>query len=235
MHPPRIWAVVPAAGSGSRFGGDIPKQYLKIHDRPVIEYTLRKLAALPRVTGIVVALSEQDDWWDSLGLTFEKPFYRVNGGAQRAHSVLNAISAVADQVGPHDWFLVHDAARPCVRLDDITRLINAVEAHPCGGILATPAKDTIKQAFAGSATIEKTLDRSVLWHALTPQLFRAPLLLEALQQCIVQPDGITDEASALEALGYQPMLVQGRSDNIKITQPEDLVLAEFYLGQEAAG
>lgn len=233
MHHPRIWAVVPAAGSGNRFGGPVPKQYSKIHGTTVIEFTLRKLVACTRVTGLVVALSEHDQRWGQLDLSFEKPVRLAKGGATRAESVLNAINAVSNEISAEDWILVHDAARPCVRINDIDRLIDSVLLHECGGILATPVKDTIKRHQGEGGSIKATVDRSTLWSALTPQLFKASLLSEALRRGMAYPEKITDESSAMELLGYHPRIVEARSDNLKITRAEDLAIAECILEAEA--
>jgi len=215
-------------------GSETPKQYLKVLGIPVIEYTLRKLAAVPQVRGIIVAIDADDRWWDRLELKFRKSVRVVTGGEERIHSVLNAVEAIEDPLTEKDWIMVHDAARPCVTLTDIQKLIHAVELHRCGGILAAPVHDTVKQVRPNSFDIQETIDRSRLWRALTPQMFRAPLLLKGLRAGLRRSSEITDEASALELLGYHPMLVEGRPDNIKITRPEDMALAEFYLGQEAA-
>lgn len=233
MHTPRIWAVVPAAGIGRRMGSEIPKQYLKALDYTVIEYTLRKLAAVPQVHEVIVAISENDHWWQALDFRFKKTVRTVDGGEQRIHSVLNAVESIEQEFSPNDWILVHDAARPCVSLLDIQKLITAVEAHPCGGILATPIHDTVKRAVVDSEMIDATVERNRLWRALTPQLFRAPLLLQGLRAGSRRVSDITDEASAMELLGYHPQLVEGQASNIKITQADDLELAEFFLGQEA--
>lgn len=224
----KLWGVIPAAGIGRRMGGSLPKQYLRLHDDPVIIHTLKKLAATPLIEGIIVVISETDPYWPELKIPVDLPVRVVTGGEHRVHSVFNGVEAIASELCNDDWILVHDAARPCVRNADIVKLIDAVKDHKCGGILATPVRDTMKQAAENNA-IKATLDRSTLWHALTPQIFRASLLLEALTAGLNDPDRITDEASALESQGYSPLLVEGHADNIKITRPEDLALAEFYL------
>ncbi len=227
----RIWAVIPAAGAGRRMGADIPKQYLPLAGRTVLEHTLQKIAATPRVEGIVLSLGAADEWWPTLDVALDAPLRIVTGGAERVHSVFNAVAAIAPELDDTDWLLVHDAARPCVHVADIERLIDAVADHECGGILAAPARDTMKLAGDAGEIVE-TVDRSRLWHALTPQLFRAGLLHRALEAGLAHPERITDEASALEWLGYSPLLVEGPMDNLKITRPEDLPLAEFYLQRE---
>ena len=231
MLPSRIWALVPAAGVGRRMGGEVPKQYLPLLDKTVIEHTLAKLAEVPEIEGIVVAISEEDGWWPTLDLAISKPIRTVVGGRERVHSVFNAVQAVMPELGDDDWLLVHDAARPCVRPADINHLIRKTRHHTCGGILAIPAYDTMKQASERQEII-KTVDRSQLWRALTPQIFRARSLYDALLAGQGYTEQITDEASALELVGDHPMLVEGRGDNLKITRPEDLAIAEFYLQQE---
>jgi 2-C-methyl-D-erythritol 4-phosphate cytidylyltransferase len=209
-------------------GGSIPKQYLRLHDVPVIIHTLKKLAATPSIEGIIVVISETDPYWPELNIPVDIPVRVVTGGEHRVHSVFNGVESIASELSNDDWILVHDAARPCVRNEDIVKLIDGVKDHECGGLLATPVRDTMKQAAENNA-IKATLDRSTMWHALTPQIFRAPLLLDALTAGLNDPDKITDEASALELQGYSPLLVEGHADNIKITRPEDLALAGFYL------
>ena len=223
-----FWGVIPAAGVGRRMGGSVPKQYLRLHDVPVIIHTLKKLAATPSIEGIIVVISETDPYWPELNIPVDIPVRVVTGGEHRVHSVFNGVESIASELSNDDWILVHDAARPCVRNEDIVKLIDAVKGHECGGLLATPVRDTMKQAAENNA-IKATLDRSTMWHALTPQIFRTPLLLDALSAGLNNPDKITDEASALELQGYSPLLVEGHADNIKITRPEDLALAGFYL------
>lgn len=227
----QYWAIVPAAGIGQRMEADRPKQYLPLAGKTVIQHTLEKLAAVPQVTGIVVALRADDGYWDELGINLPKPLKIVEGGEERVHSVFTAASSIAEELDQDDWLLVHDAARPCVQVSDIIQLIKTVSEHECGGLLATQASDTLKLSNSKQSA-EKTIDRSRIWHALTPQCFRAPLLLEALEKGVENPNTITDESSAMEAAGYQPLLVQGRSDNLKITRSEDIALAEFYLHRE---
>lgn len=212
-------------------GSDIPKQYLPLAGKTVIEHTLHKLAATPGLDGIVVALGRDDPWWPDLNIDVGIPLHVVEGGRERVHSVFNAVDDILPKLGEDDWILVHDAARPCVHVQDIVRLIDAVATHVCGGILAAPVRDTMKYA-AADGTIDATVDRSSLWHALTPQLFRAGMLHQALTAGLAHPERITDEASALELLGYAPRLVAAPMDNLKITRPEDLPLAEFYLQRE---
>jgi 2-C-methyl-D-erythritol 4-phosphate cytidylyltransferase len=209
-------------------GGDRPKQYLPLAGRSVITHSLDRLLDHPAISGAVVALSENDQYWPELGYTHAKPLRRAAGGAERCDSVLNALAVLKENAHDDDWVLVHDAARPCLRAADIDRLLHACQHHAIGGILAVPVKDTIKQGD-GEGHIVATVDRSALWHAQTPQMFRLGQLYDALQQALAAKAIITDEASALEWLGHSPLLIEGHADNLKITRPEDLPLAEFYL------
>ncbi|TMP34355.1 2-C-methyl-D-erythritol 4-phosphate cytidylyltransferase [Pseudoalteromonas rubra] len=222
-----IAAVVPAAGVGARMGLNHPKQYLKIGDKTVLEHTLTKLAALPQLNQIYVAISETDGYFNELSLNGLN-VRRVTGGKERADSVLNALLAM--QSTPPDWVLVHDAARPLVEVSDITNLVEQCLAHQEGGILASKVKDTIKR---GTSHSEETVPRETLWQALTPQFFPYQQLLNALQQALQSKVHITDEASAIEHAGLPVRLVSGRSDNIKITTPEDYALASFLMSQQS--
>ncbi|CDT74788.1 2-C-methyl-D-erythritol 4-phosphate cytidylyltransferase [Vibrio coralliirubri] len=223
-----VIAVVPAAGVGSRMKADRPKQYLKIHGKTILEHTVEKLLSHPQVAQIVVAISDDDPYYPELALNLNPQVIRVSGGSERADSVLSALNYIAEQQ-LSDWVMVHDAARPCVQLSDIDKLISAAMSHDVGAILAAPVRDTMKRGAQGQ--IEHTVERADLWHALTPQMFRAKPLWKALSEALQQGASITDEASAFEWKGLSPALVAGRSDNFKITQPEDLALAEFYLSQ----
>lgn len=223
------WAVVPAAGIGRRMQAAVPKQYLPLAGLQVISYTLNVLMQHPRISGVVVVISPDDTWWDSVVFSVtDKPVMRVLGGKERCHSVLNGLTVLQQQAQPDDWVLVHDAARPCLRDNDLDALIDVLDADPVGGLLAIPVRDTIKRAD-GDGQVIATVNRNGLWHALTPQMFRLGVLLSALRQAIDRHLLITDESSAIEAAGLTPRLVEGRADNIKITHPEDLALAEFYV------
>lgn len=225
-----IVAIVPAAGVGSRMKADRPKQYLTLLGHTVLEHTIEKLLRHPLITKVVVAVSDDDPYFPELSLAHHERVIRVSGGKERADSVLSALNYVCENL-PNQWVLVHDAARPCVDLDDVSRLISVATQHEVGAILASPVRDTMKRADLAQQ-IQHTVDRVALWHALTPQMFRAQSLQRALHDALQQQVTITDEASAFEWLGYAPALVAGRADNIKITQPEDLALAEFYLRRE---
>ena len=223
-----IWAVVPAAGVGKRMLADIPKQYLPLAGSTVIENTLSRLLEIPGLAGIVIALGEEDGWWDTTRYAAHDKVHRVRGGTERADSVLNALRGLKARTDDDQWVLVHDAARPCVRLDDILRLIDHCISGNCGGILGMPVRDTMKLAN-NNGRISKTLPRENLWHAFTPQMFRVGMLADAIDGALGDGYFVTDEASAVEWAGHSPLLVEGSADNIKITRPEDLALAEFYL------
>lgn len=221
----KIWAIVPAAGIGSRMGAVLPKQYLKLQNKAILSHTLQTLIDYEPIEQIVVAVAEQDNpYLAQLPEITHAKVQTVLGGETRADSVLAGLMAIPEP--QQTWALVHDAARPCLRRDDLDKLVQIDDEH--GGILAVPAVDTIKRA-ANFQRISHTEDRSQLWLALTPQFFRTDLLINALIQAKEQNRAVTDEASAMELAGFQPRLVQGRADNIKVTRPEDLALAEFYL------
>lgn len=218
-------------------GSAIPKQYLPLAGRPVIAYALDALLYHPRIVGLVVAISIGDEWWPEVAAEFAtvgKLLRVVAGGIERCHSVWNGLEAVREQADPMDWVLVHDAARPCLTTEDLDRLLTELAADPVGGLLAVPVRDTIKQADS-NGQVATTVDRSRLWHALTPQMFRLGLLQDALNAAMVRGLIVTDEAAAMEAAGFAPRLVEGRADNLKITRPEDLALAEFYLSRRITG
>lgn len=221
---PAVATVIPAAGVGKRMKADKPKQYLPLCGVTVLEQTLHRLKQVPALQQFYLALSPGDPYFPTLPLATDPHIQRVDGGAERANSVLNALVQIDAKAFP--WVLVHDAARPVVRVSDIELLIRCCIEAGQGGILATPVRDTMKR---GSTAVEHTVDRVGLWHAYTPQLFPTALLRDTLQQALAQGVAITDEASAIEWAGLPVLLVQGHADNIKITQAEDLALAAFYL------
>jgi len=223
----QFWGIVPAAGVGRRMGAELPKQYLEVRGKPVLQHTADRLLAVPRLRGLVVALGREDPFWPGLECAADPRVRVCEGGCERADSVLAALVFLSQEAAPDDWVLVHDAARPCVTVADIDRLIDAVHTHPIGGILALPSTDTLKSVQAG--LIAGTLDRNRIWRALTPQMFRLGALRRALEQAAREGLTVTDEASALELQGGSPLVVEGRPDNIKITRPEDLPLAAFFL------
>lgn len=233
---PRIWAVLPAAGSGQRMGAAVPKQYLRLAGCSVLEHSLRAVLAHPEVAGAVVALSAGDSLWPGWTTLEGKPIQRVEGGAERADSVRAALRLLAAREDADAlWALVHDAARPCLRSEDLDRLIARCLAAGEGGLLAAPVRDTLKRVDAARPASDQralgTEPRAGLWRALTPQLFPLPALLDALEAANAQSLAVTDEAMAMERAGAQPLLVEGADDNLKITTPADLALAEFLLGR----
>jgi 2-C-methyl-D-erythritol 4-phosphate cytidylyltransferase len=229
MSEPKFWSVVPAAGVGKRMNADRPKQYLLLSEKTVLEQTLTRLIESDVFEKIVVAISEGDPYWDNLPISKSGKIIRAKGGTERADSVLNALAEIENVADENDWILVHDAARPCITSEDIKKLISELENDEVGGILALSSHDTLKDV--DGLQILSTHDRNRIWRALTPQMFRYGALKNALQ--INQGNtAITDEASALEFQGLSPKIVEGRADNIKITRPEDLALAQFYLAQQ---
>ncbi|WP_089724099.1 2-C-methyl-D-erythritol 4-phosphate cytidylyltransferase [Candidatus Thiosymbion oneisti] len=227
----RYWAVIPAAGVGRRMGASVPKQYLDLAGRPVIEWSLGLFLEHPQISGVSIALDPGDRFWPRTAFADHSRVRRVDGGGERCHSVLNALHLLAQEADAADWVLVHDAARPCLRRDDLDRLLATLPDHPVGGLLGVPVRDTMKQATEDGA-IGRTVPRDALWHAFTPQVFRLGLLRRALRTALDQDRLVTDDAAAVELLGLEPMLVEGHADNIKITRPEDLPLADFYLRQQ---
>lgn len=231
---PKYWVIVPAAGIGSRVGATIPKQYIKLLNKTIIEHTLDKLMACKIFSGIVVAVSKNDTIFSSLIQPKDENIVTVDGGQDRCDSVLSGLEYLKDIANENDWVLVHDAARPCVPVNDILRLIAKLDTHEVGGILGLPVRDTMKRIIDldGISIIQKTEVRENLWHALTPQMFRVGTLFKALHSCRSNNLIVTDEASAIENVGLQPLIVEGSANNIKVTQAEDLQLAEFYLKQQ---
>lgn len=224
---PDVIAILPAAGIGSRMGTSCPKQYLTIGGKTLLEHAVAALLQQPCIRRVIVVISATDRHFLRLPLAGDPRVSWAVGGQERAESVMAGLLRAEGA----DWVLVHDAARPCLHQDDLTRLLSITGYSTVGGILATPVRDTMKRAGVGGDTIEHTVARQDLWHALTPQLFPLSLLKACLSQALAEGALITDEASALEYCGYQPLLVAGRADNIKITCPEDLALATFYFTQ----
>ncbi|MGL5391205.1 MAG: 2-C-methyl-D-erythritol 4-phosphate cytidylyltransferase [Shewanella sp.] len=221
-HP--VVAIVPAAGIGARMGADRPKQYLEILGQTILAHTLDCLLSHPHISEVIVALHPQDDFFPKLPQSQHPKLVRISGGRERADSVLAALMR-APAAG---WALVHDAARPCLTHEDIDKLLASREIFPQGAILAMPVRDTMKRA-GPKGEISATVCRDNLWHALTPQLFPLAALKKHLQDALLAGAVITDEASAMEWAGIAPGLVAGRADNIKVTHPDDLGLAELFL------
>ncbi|MDF0606394.1 2-C-methyl-D-erythritol 4-phosphate cytidylyltransferase [Neisseriaceae bacterium TC5R-5] len=217
-------ALVPAAGSGSRLGATRPKQYLQLNGKPLLWHTLSTLAAVPAISQVTVVLAADDLWFDRFDWPLAKLRVCRVGGASRAETVRNGLQAL--NCGERDWVLVHDAARCCLSQTAVERLITELTDNEVGGLLALPVADTVKRADAARC-VSATVPRSDLWLAQTPQMFRAGKLVQALASMPLAD--ITDEASALEALGLRPQLVEGDAQNFKVTYPRDIALAEAIL------
>lgn len=253
----KCWVVVPAAGIGSRFKSPLsgqtlsrqssPKQYSSLAGLTILEHSLGRLLSTP-CEALIVAIHSRDRIWPTLDISRHARIRMVTGGNERADSVLNALKAIEAEAHDQDWVLVHDVVRPCVTGADIQKLMLGLADSSVGGLLATPVNATLKHVAApdvasacasGShviaGVVDKTLDREGLWLATTPQMFRYGLLVAAMEAGLEKGERITDEAAAIELAGYQPIIIHGRADNIKITYGEDLILAEAILQAQSAG
>lgn len=224
---------MPAAGSARRMGAAVPKQYLSLVGRTVIEWSLAPFLQRERTSGVVVVLAEGDPRWSQTALAGHDKIITTTGGAERMDSVLAGLQALETRAAARDWVLVHDAARPCLSSTDLDRLLNELCDDEVGGLLAAPVVDTLKRAD-DQRRIAQTVSREKLWRALTPQMFCFELLRRALQSAVDNRVAVTDEAQAVEALGLRPKLVAGDADNVKITLPEDLPRAERILRARSA-
>lgn len=230
--------IVPAAGVGKRMLASCPKQYLTIDNQTILSHTINRLLSHKNIAKVILALSDDDAYFAQTTLANNPNIIRVSGGNERVDSVLSGLQTINEQ----EWVLVHDAARPCITHDDIDKLIEHCLANNSGGLLASPVVDTMKLAINNKVNkvnnaneaihVSETIDRSSLWHAFTPQMFKVKELKQAIEQAQAKGLKITDESSAIESIGLPCLLVSGRRDNIKITRPEDLVLASFYLKQQ---
>jgi 2-C-methyl-D-erythritol 4-phosphate cytidylyltransferase len=221
---------------------DRPKQYLSLRGSLILDLAIASVSDVldskspvdsgnPALAGCVVAISAGDPWWNETSASRNDRITRADGGQERADSVLAALLALQGRAAPDDWVLVHDAARPCLHPDDLQRLVTELMDEPVGGLLAAPVTDTLKKAAPGGRKVVETVDRRHLWRALTPQMFRFGILKSALASALASGQSVTDEASAVEQAGYSPCIVEGRPDNIKITVPADLALADFVLSR----
>ena len=217
--------MVPAAGVGARMGAGLPKQYLSLAGRSILARTLDVLASHPQIDTVVVGISADDNHWHESG---HDNVFRFPGGSERCHTVLNGLLYIVAEGSADDWVLVHDAVRPLVCTDDISRLIEVARQSSHGALLAQPMNDTVKRADPEGGVVE-TVDRSSLWRAATPQMFRAGLLKDALVAALEQGFTVTDESSAVEHAGHRPRLVSCSSQNIKITTPADLEYAAYVI------
>jgi len=213
-------------------GQGAPKQYLEIQGKTILQHTLEKISRIESLDGIVLVLAENDSWWPQLDINTSIPLLTVTGGAERANSVVNGLNALAEKAQDNDWVLVHDVVRPCVSVEEINSLIEALANNDTGGILAAPVTETLKEVSATNTdrkTVARTVPRENYWLAKTPQMFRYGLLKAALEDALDKSASMTDEAHAMESAGHTVTLVQSSSDNIKITHEEDLLLAESIL------
>lgn len=233
MTEPMLIAVVPAAGVGKRMQAHCPKQYLTFLGRTVLEHTVERLLAHPKITRVIIALGADDEYFPQLSLANNPQVSTVVGGKERVDSVLAGIKNI--NVEEFSWVLVHDAARPCVSHDDISKLISNCFSTQIGGLLATPVRDTMKRSQTKNS-LNKVLDlvqctepRENLWHALTPQMYQVNELISAIENALKKELTITDESSAIEFANLPSQLIEASSDNIKITRPDDLALAEFIV------
>ena len=227
---PGVWVVVPAAGRGTRFGSPLPKQYLQVAGQPLIAHTLAALLSHPLVEGALVAISANDADWPGWTAFQEKPVLTCVGGDTRAQSVLAALEALPAAVRADDFVLVHDAARPNLRSEDLQQLLERGRADPVGAILAAPVRDTLKRA-GDDGGIDGTEPRQHLWRAMTPQLFRRFQLTRALQEVGKAEVVVTVGLMAMELQGLRPLLIEGNEDNLKVTTPADLARFEYILSQ----
>ena len=228
VNKPTIWAVIPTAGIGRRMASTKPKQYLKLKGKTIIEHSLGQLSKCNAVSGIAVGIAESDSYWQKLNIKNKKFLGTYIGGSQRIHTVLNGLDYLSQWVGEQDWVMVHDAVRPCVRVEDIDLLVEHALRLNQSAILASPVIDTVKKINA-NAEIQTTLNRDVLMLAMTPQLFPFKLLQKALKSAIDKDIVSTDESAAVEILGLQPLAITGQRSNIKITTAEDLQIANLFL------
>lgn len=228
----RFIVIVPAAGVGKRMLADCPKQYLQIDGETILALTVNRLLSHQKIGKIIIALSDDDSYFSQTALVDHPDITRVSGGKERVDSVLSGLQVVDDTLFP--WVLVHDAARPCVSHYDIDQLIEQCLSKNTGGLLAAPVVDTIKQSknITSELYVTATIDRSQLWHGLTPQMYKTSELKQAIEQAQDKGLLITDESSAIELAGLSSLLVPASRENIKITRPEDLALAAFYLKQQ---
>jgi 2-C-methyl-D-erythritol 4-phosphate cytidylyltransferase len=224
------WAVIPAAGCGKRMQSDIPKQYIELAGKSILEHTISIFIKHPLVHGIVVSISEDDHYWPNIQQNINdssnKPLLVAKGGKERYDSVLSALEYLYQQINQDSWVLVHDAARPCLLASDIDKLIHTLSTNEVGGLLGLPISDTLKRSNS-QQQVERTVKRDHMWRALTPQFFKLLTLINALKSANNQE--ITDESSAIELLGLKPCLIEGDFNNIKITHPGDLLQAERFL------
>ena len=219
----KYFTIIPAAGVGARMNADRPKQYLSMHNEPLLQRVANTFSSITAIEKVVIVLHAKDHWWPTLNLKHPEKIVTVIGGKERVHSVLLGLECLKDFAQPDDFMLVHDAARPFITEENIINLMTELKDHPVGGLLGLPVVDTLKKVDAHD-TIEKTMSREGLWQAQTPQCFRYGLLKSSIEKALRDHQIVTDESSALEYAGYHPKMILGDSRNRKITFVEDLFL-----------
>ena len=224
----KYWVVIPAAGIGRRMGGDIPKQYVSVNGKTIVEHTIDNFIGRKEIENICIAISESDKHWPTLPISKNKKMITTIGGSERYESVYNGLCALKDKANDDDWVLVHDAVRPCLKKSIIDRLITGISSNDVGGILALPCFETMKKVN-NNRHIEETINREIIWRAQTPQVFKYKKLLLAIEKAINENIHITDEAMAMELLNYKPIVIMGDEKNIKITHQTDLKHLELFL------
>ena len=224
----KVWAIIPAAGVGARMQKDCPKQYIKIGPKTVLEHSLAVFLACDRIEGVQLCISPEDVYWKDIAISHSRLLDTAHGGATRAQTVKRGLDALSEVAEDNDWVLVHDAARPCLNQDQLEFLIDELKTESVGGIFAVPIADTLKRVTSQNL-INETVDRSDLWAAQTPQMFRYGILKKCVNACIDQQLDITDEASAIEAFDHKVKIVEGSRANIKLTYPQDVIFVEYFL------
>jgi len=224
----KYWVVIPAAGIGKRMGDDIPKQYISVCGKTVIEHTIDNFIDRNEIENICISISEADNYWPTLPISKNEKIITTVGGNERYESVYNGLRAIQDKATENDWVLVHDAVRPCLKKSIIDRLITDISSHDVGGILALPCSETMKRVN-NSNEVEETINRQTAWRAQTPQMFKYKKLLLAIEKVINEDIFITDEAMAMELSNHKPVVILGDENNIKITHKTDLKYLELFL------
>ena len=224
----KYWVVIPAAGIGRRMGSNVPKQYVSVNGKTIVEHTIDNFIGRKEIENICIAISESDKHWPALPISKNKKIITTIGGSERYESVYNALCALKDKANDDDWVLVHDAVRPCLKKSIIDRLITDISSNDVGGILALPCFETMKKVN-NNRHIEETINREIIWRAQTPQVFKYKKLLLAIEKAINENIHITDEAMAMELLNYKPIVIMGDEKNIKITHQIDLKHLELFL------
>ena len=226
-----VWAIVPASGIGHRMQSPVAKQYLQLDNKTIIEHTLDRLLSFDGIDGLILVLQAGDRNWEALNYQSSKPLIVTTGGNQRHDSVFNGLQRLLELEMDNPFAMVHDAVRPLVLHRDLQNLLDVTVEHEAGGLLALPITDTLKQQDE-FGNIERTVPRKDLWRAFTPQMFRAELLYRAIEHVRQNSINVTDDASAVEALGVCPRLVVSSAENLKITYPADLSLATMILKRQ---